>query len=240
MAFHRASFFILGAALVVACKPGPGSSCEKGEARCLDAQRQIVCQAGVYIEAPCRGPHGCVQDVQGTSCDISKNRPGDPCSLEEQGSAACQDNKTMITCRSGKYVAISCGGPNGCEREGNRAFCDRSIAERGEDCDNEGTKACSRDGRQVLSCKDGKLNPLLECRGERGCLAVGTKLDCDLSLAAQGDPCEAKLEGHVGCTPDRDALVRCHNGYFVLDEKCKSGKSCVTEGSASRCAKAND
>jgi hypothetical protein len=34
--------------------------------------------------------------------------------------------------------------------------------------------------------------------------------------------------------------VRCHNGYFVLDEKCKSGKSCVTEGTASRCAKAND
>ncbi|HVJ20460.1 MAG TPA: hypothetical protein VM686_33835 [Polyangiaceae bacterium] len=237
MVTHRASFLVLWVALVVACKPGPGSSCEKGEARCLDRQRQIVCQEGIYIETPCRGPLGCAQDVEGTSCDISKNRPGDPCSLEEQGSAACQDGKTMITCRSGKYVALACGGPNGCEREGNRALCDRSVAALGDDCDNDGIKACSRDSRQVLTCRDGQMATLLECRGDRGCLSVGSKLDCDLSIAAEGDPCEQKLEGHVGCTPDRDAMVTCHQGRFVLEEKCKAGRACVTEGSSSSCAK---
>ena len=237
MVIHRASFLILGALLVASCKKGPGSSCEKGEARCLDGQRQIVCQEGVYIETPCRGPLGCKQDTKGTSCDISQNRPGDPCSLEEQGSAACQNNKTMITCRSGQYVALGCGGPNGCERQGDRALCDRSIAALGDECDNDGIKACSRDSRQVLSCRDGTMATLLECRGERGCLSVGSKLDCDLSIAAEGDPCEPKLEGHVGCSPDHDALVRCHGGRFVLEEKCKGGHDCVTEGTSSKCAK---
>jgi hypothetical protein len=234
---HRASFLIWGAALALACKPGPGSSCEKGEARCLDAQRQIVCQDGVYIETPCRGPHGCAQDVAGTSCDISKNRPGDPCSLDEEGSAACSDNKTMIACRTGKYVAVTCGGPNGCERQGNRSLCDRSVAPLGDDCDSDGIKACSRDSTQVLSCRDGKMATLLECRGPRGCVSVGGKLDCDISLAAEDDPCEPKLEGHIACTPEREAMVRCHGGRFVLEEKCKKGRSCLTEGTASRCEK---
>jgi hypothetical protein len=229
--FSRASF-LFSWLLIVACKPGVGSSCDKGDARCLDASRQLVCQEGKYIEAPCRGPLGCALTPEGTSCDISKNKPGDPCSLEEQGSAACRDSTSMVTCRSGKYVHLSCGGPNGCERQGDRALCDRSVAALAEDCDTEGTKACSRDGRQVLACRDGKMGMILECRGERGCTSVAGKLDCDLTLALEDDPCEPKLQGHIACSPERDRLVRCHQGRFVLEEKCKTGKACMTEGTA--------
>jgi hypothetical protein len=143
----------------------------------------------------------------------------------------------MIACRAGRYVAVSCGGPNGCARDGDRALCDRSVAELGEPCDTEDTKACSRDSRQVLLCRDGRMAPLLECRGARGCTAVASKLDCDLSVAAEGDPCEPKLEGHVACSPDRELMVSCHNGRFVLEEKCAAGHTCQTEGSASRCKK---
>jgi len=38
--------------LFTACKPGPGSSCDKGEARCVDKHSQLVCQNGSYILDP--------------------------------------------------------------------------------------------------------------------------------------------------------------------------------------------
>ena len=223
--------------LAAACKPGPGSSCEKGEARCLDKQRELICQDGKFVETPCRGPGGCSVAPEGVRCDISGNSAGDVCSTDEQGASACKDGQTMLSCRGGRYVAVPCRGPNGCQNEGTRSLCDQSMATLGDDCGTEGTKACSVDGREVLACKQGKMGPLVLCRGSRGCSAVGGKLDCDLSIAAEGDACDAKLEGHVACSRDAAKIVRCSGGRFVEDDTCKAGKRCVTSGTSTECAK---
>ncbi len=233
--FHAA---LIGAALLAfACKPGVGSKCDKGDARCVDAERSLSCEDGKFIEVPCRGKRGCSQQGELVSCDISANREGDRCSLDEQGSAVCKDGQTLLTCRGGKYVTLPCRGANGCQREGDQSRCDRSVATVGDSCDQAGSKACSPDSRQVLGCESGKMQVLLQCRGERGCVAVGSKLDCDLSVAAEHDGCEAKLEGHVACTPDASAIVKCTNGRFMLDEKCKAGRRCSTTGTSTECAK---
>ncbi len=231
----RAALLVFAALPALACKPGVGSKCDKGDARCLDGQRSLACENETFIEVPCRGKQGCSQQGELVSCDISANREGDRCSIDEQGSAVCKDGQTLLTCRGGKYVSLPCRGPNGCEREGAQSRCDRSVASLGDPCDTAATKACSTDSRQVLACEAGKMQLLLQCRGPRGCVAVGSKLDCDLSIAAEHDSCEAKLDGHVACTPDANAIVKCVNGRFELDEKCKAGKHCATAGTSTQC-----
>lgn len=223
--------------LCAGCKPGPGSSCDKGEARCLDNGRSLVCQEGKLIETPCRGPGGCSVAPDGVRCDITGNAPGDVCSTDQQGASACKDGQTMLSCRGGRYVAVTCRGPNGCQSDGSHSVCDQSMAAPLDDCDKEGTKACSVDGREVLACKQGKMSSYLLCRGPRGCTALGGKLDCDLSIAAEGDACDPKLEGHVACSPDSEKLVRCEGKRFVSDEVCKAGKRCVTSDTRTECVR---
>jgi hypothetical protein len=38
--------------ITAACKPSVGSSCERGEARCLDRQTQLICSEGRLIATP--------------------------------------------------------------------------------------------------------------------------------------------------------------------------------------------
>lgn len=111
-------------AVLGACKPGPGSSCDKGEARCVDKHSQLVCQKGSYIQAPCKGPRGCSLTPTGVSCDITGNQPGDVCSTDEEGASACIDAKTKIVCTAGKFVASGCRGPKGCETQDGRPLCE--------------------------------------------------------------------------------------------------------------------
>ncbi|MGC4091588.1 MAG: hypothetical protein QM756_27645 [Polyangiaceae bacterium] len=35
-----------------------------------------TCEAGVFIEVPCRGPKGCAATDKAISCDIEKSREG--------------------------------------------------------------------------------------------------------------------------------------------------------------------
>ena len=230
----------LAAVWIGACKPGVGTSCDRGEARCIDAERALACQGGKFIETVCRGRLGCRLEADGVACDVSGNRPGDPCSTDEEGAAACADEKTLVACRKGSYQRSSCRGPRGCTVGVGRAECDASIAEAGETCPSDGRKACSTDGRRVLACEGGKMAPKYECRGERGCAVVTGKLDCDQSTAHPGDACDALVEGSFACTEDRKALVRCAGGRFVTDDACKRGETCVSEDGATRCKKAHE
>jgi len=220
------------------CKPGVGSSCEKGEARCLGDRSALACQAGKFIETPCRGPHGCTLSERGTSCDISGDKPGEACSRDDEGTATCADHATMLVCHDGVYGLSPCRGPRGCELTGDRAACDSSIAELNDACRNEGTKACAADKSAVLICKDRVMTSYYPCRGVGGCSSSGGKLSCDTSLAKLGDPCDPKLDGQAfACTPDGSNLLLCKSGAFALDQTCKSGQKCLTEGSSSRCGK---
>jgi len=221
----------------IGCKPHAGSSCDKGEERCLDPGRALVCESGHFIETPCRGKDGCQVKLETTSCDVHGDKPGDACSTDDEGSAACLDPKTMLSCHGGRYVAVACRGQRGCAEDGGRAECDESVAESGEACDHDDKKACSADGKRVLLCASGQMQTMYQCRGEQGCRVTAGKIDCDVSIARGGDACDKQFEGTFACTEDQLAIVRCSGGKFVPDESCKRGQRCFAEPGSTRCAK---
>ncbi|MEZ4221035.1 MAG: hypothetical protein R3B13_08900 [Polyangiaceae bacterium] len=223
---------------VTSCKPGVGSSCDKGEAKCLNKQAQLACEDGKYIETPCRGPNGCSIAPEGTRCDISANKAGDRCSKGDEGAAACADPKTLIVCRGGAYQPAPCRGPDGCQTKEGRANCDTSIAESGDACaESEKPKACSKDGSELLSCKGGEMKSELACRGPDGCKIADGKLNCDLTLAKLDDVCPAEMEGKHACSVDRKRILICKSQKFAPDSDCsKPGEGCLSEGSI-RCGK---
>jgi len=222
---------------LVGCKPSAGSSCEKGESRCLEPNRALVCQKNVFIETPCLGKNGCRKEPAGVSCDVSANRAGDPCSTDEEGAAVCADEKTLVACRRGKYARVPCRGPGGCAQEGGNTRCDATVAELGEPCAEDDKKACATDGRRVLSCENGRMTPKYECRGEHGCRVQERKVDCDLTIARLGDTCDKLVEGTYACSEDARSILRCDNGRFGDNEKCKGATRCLVEPGSTRCAK---
>jgi len=218
------------------CKPSAGSSCDKGEARCLDAKRELVCQAGHFIESPCSGPGGCRLTEKGTSCDFSGNQAGDPCSSDDEGAASCSNEDAMLACHGGRYARVPCRGSRGCVNAEGRALCDTSSAEPGDACQSESQKACSVDGSQVLICKQHTMQRFYQCRGPNGCASSSGKLNCDTSLAKLGDACDKKLEGLAfSCSLDERAILVCKGGAFVLDEACKAGHKCRVTSASTKC-----
>jgi hypothetical protein len=223
---------------VASCKPGVGSSCEKGEARCIDAKRELACQAGQFVETPCSGARGCSTSEQGTSCDFSGNKSGDPCSADDEGAATCNSKDAMLACHSGQYGVVPCRGSKGCSNAEGRAICDTSVATLNDACRDENLKACASDASQVLICKDHLMTTYYPCRGANGCLSTGGKLSCDTSIAKLGDPCDKKMDGQAfSCTPDSASILLCKGGAFALDETCKAGQKCLVDGSSTKCAK---
>ena len=235
----RCVAFLFGLVLLaVSCKPGVGSSCGKGEARCVDTRSELACQAGQFVLTPCHGPRGCSTNEQGTSCDFSGNQAGDPCSTDDEGAATCHSKDGMLACHGGLYGLVPCRGTRGCTNADGRAACDTSVAQLNDACRDETLKACASDASQVLICKDHAMVSFYPCRGLNGCTSLGGKLSCDTSIAKLGDPCDKKLEGQAfSCSPDGASIPLCKGGAFTLDETCKAGQKCLVEGSSTHCAK---
>lgn len=171
----------------------------------------------------------------GVACDITKNKPGDRCAMGEEGVASCVSDHQMVVCRSGTYRFEPCRGSEGCENSRGRALCDKSMASVGEPCKEDGSKACAVGAQEVLTCQAGKMESLYRCLGPDGCQAKG-KLNCDMSIADKGDPCDAQMEGAAACSPDKNSIVICKGGKFLEREECGSGKLCNPSGST-RCEK---
>jgi hypothetical protein len=232
-----AAFLGLASLTFVACKPAVGSSCTKGEARCIDPGRALVCEEGKFIETPCAGKLGCRPQPEGTACDVHGNKAGDRCSKDEEGAAVCADKETLLACRGGTTVLAACRGQGGCVEEYGRAACDASIAEEGDPCGAGSKSSCSVSGKEVLVCAGGAMKKTYECRGERGCTVASGKLDCDQTVARLGDGCDPRLDGSYACSEDRKNIVKCEKGRFVADETCKAGKECLAEPGSTRCGK---
>jgi len=225
----------LGFLAFLSCKPGPGSSCDAHEARCLDKKRAIVCDDGKFVETPCKGKAGCSTAQERTACDISGNQPGDVCGKGDQGVAVCVGEAAMLACHDRKYERVPCRGPHGCEMVGEQASCDQSVAESGEACKKDKAKACSADQSQVLSCKDGRLAALYFCRGDSHCSSAGGKLACDQTVAHLGDACDKTLDGSTACSDDKKSLLICQAERFMPSEKCKPGTTCTVSGQSTKC-----
>ena len=220
-----------------ACKPGPGSSCNAHEARCLDARRALVCDDGKLVEAPCKGKAGCSTVQETTTCDISGNQPGDVCSKADEGVAVCAGEHAMLACHGRRFESVPCRGRRGCEMVAGQPNCDQSVAEVAEPCKKENAKACSADMKQVLTCKDGRMSAQYECRGDGHCSAEGGKLACDQTSARLGDVCDKALNGHIACSEDKKSLITCQHEEFVPSEKCKPGTLCTVSGQSTKCEK---
>jgi hypothetical protein len=234
---HALAATLAVSAFAAGCRPGVGSRCEKGEARCVDQKRGLSCEGGQFIEVPCSGARGCSTSEAGVACDVSGNRQGDRCSRDEEGAAVCQGPNAIIACHGGRFDVSPCRGAHGCVVEGGRAVCDTSIGIAGEACREDGKKACATDGSVVLSCSSGALAPLYLCRGPKKCASASGKLECDMSVAAAGDACDPRMEGHFACDAGLSALLVCKAGRFVSDENCKLGTKCVAEGNQTHCVK---
>jgi len=231
------SLIPLGLLVLFSCKPGPGSSCDPREARCIDFKRALVCEDGKFIETPCKGKGGCSTTQQQTACDMTGNQPGDACSKNDEGVAVCAAEDAMLSCHGGKFARVPCRGPRGCDLVGAQAQCDQSVAGVGEACKKQNAKACSVDKTQVLSCTDGHMASQYFCRGEGQCNSAGGKLACDQTVAKLGDPCDKTLSGHIACSEDKKSLITCQAERFVPSEKCKAGTVCTVSGQSTKCEK---
>lgn len=71
----------------------------------------------------------------------------------------CADATTALECSVGKWRALPCRGPSGCEVEDNRVTCDMSLNQAGDACasSTEGAGLCEPSGTSALQCRSGVL-----------------------------------------------------------------------------------
>jgi hypothetical protein len=205
--------------------------------RCIDPERVLTCEAGKFVETPCRGKNGCRLQPEGTACDVRANKDGDACSADDEGTAVCGDEKTLVACRGGTIVRSPCRGKGGCVEEYGRAQCDATIAEEGDPCGAGSKSACSVSGRDVLVCAGGTMKKTYDCRGPRGCNVAAGKIDCDTTVARLGDACDPRLEGSFACNEDSTVILKCAAGRFAKDEACKAPTRCLADPGSTRCGK---
>jgi hypothetical protein len=68
----------------------------------------------------------------------------------------CTDQVTALECQLGKWVALPCRGPSGCQRNGNTITCDMSANMEGDACASSavGSGLCTSDGKATLECRN--------------------------------------------------------------------------------------
>src|SRR5262245_7485394 len=82
--------------------------------------------------------------------------PGGPCN---SSGFLCSDTTTALECQLGKWVALPCRGPMGCQRTGDTIKCDMSGDMEGDACASSavGSGLCTADGKATLECRN---NPM--------------------------------------------------------------------------------
>ena len=144
----------------------PGSACSEsleGQGACSEDNASLVlCQKGKFLDVPCRGKKGCRKTDTGFDCDNSLASLGDTC-VDGQGAVCAVNGKSRLSCADGEMQKdMDCLGKQGCRTEGKKVLCDLTVARKGGRCEGEGA-ACSRSGKSLLLCKDGKFVHERDC-----------------------------------------------------------------------------
>lgn len=155
-----------------------GDACpqaDEGQAACApDGTHALRCSEGRLVVEPCHGPRGCQTQQDRAVCDHSIAAADQLCSPAAEGRSACSLEGThVLICEEGTFAEqYPCRGPNGCRLRDGRLLCDRSIAVEGEDCSRlpKDGKACSADGKSLLSCDRGRFVAHRPC--PKGCRAT--------------------------------------------------------------------
>lgn len=164
---------------------------EDGEVACsVDKKTALECHGGKFVLGEtCKGPHACTVSGDKIQCDNDIADVDDPCHFI--GDYACTSDKAFaLKCVDHKMQKLnSCRGPKGCRvielvAEKKLEFvCDDSIAQIGDECDEDGEHACAMDKKAIYVCKSSKFASLRACEGAKGCSFddKGEKFECDAS-----------------------------------------------------------
>lgn len=149
------------------------------------------------------------------------------------GKAVCMDSKTELACIGGVYAEVPCRGTAGCTANRSAVVCDNSIAQAGDGCDLEDDAACSIDKKAMLKCRSFKFTPVLSCKGAKSCQILGSNINCDDSVADDGDPCTKVKD--AACGTDMKALLLCDGKKFNTTSKCRGPNGCRVVGTSIKC-----
>lgn len=89
----------------------------------------------------------------------------------------CYDNVTAMECQLGKWIALPCRGPSGCQRDGAVIKCDMTLNQENDACASSavGSGLCSSDGKATLECRndpDTHVNALKKTNSCRSCAVM--------------------------------------------------------------------
>ncbi|GAC1560911.1 MAG: hypothetical protein NVS3B10_18980 [Polyangiales bacterium] len=153
---------------------------------------------------------------------------------------ACGDEHTLLACKHGRLLPVSCDGPKGCAVDGATPRCDFSANKPGSECDERFTgKRMCRDAKTALACKNGHF-VATTCAGPGGCVAMGDAealvKDCDTSVGKEGDACDRNFTKKPACDAGGKDLLECGKAdTFVSFERCRGPKGCTSQGGEAVC-----
>lgn len=230
---------VLLSSTAFACKPKVGGSCKiETKEQCVDDKKALACHDGKWEELACKGPDGCSKATGEHVCDQSVADDKDVCNLTDDY-VCTGDKKGMLQCTKNHWTQVqSCLGERGCSMERKKVTCDNSIAKEGDTCREEDDFACSVDKKAALKCTKGLFVQASLCKGPKACkiggdAKTGFKVECDDSIANQGDACEK--EDHFSCSSDQRSILKCKNKKFDIEDKCKSKEKCDIRGGQVGC-----
>ena len=206
--------------VAASCKPKEGGKCTPGKDVCVDPKSALHCgSANIYEKVACKGKMGCTKLGTRVTCDDTMAALGDSCFDEGEDYACTTDNKQALVCKKGKFeLHQECRGSKGCVVQGGmfggpaKISCDTTLQAKGDPCTKPGVFSCSADYKNMLICKDGKMEIYRYCRGQNGCQLKGNDYDCDLSLSEVNDPCG--IPGMIVCSSDGKNELVCRGGKF--------------------------
>jgi hypothetical protein len=221
------------------CKAKPGDKCSTdGKFTCGGPARALLCQGGIVVTLPCRGPKGCQGTGSSSQCDDDLAEEDDICAMTDDENLSCStDHKRELVCATGKFaVHRTCKGLGGCGIEGNLIHCDDSVADVGDACVEEAgdaNYACSVDLKNEIVCKGKKFEVSNICRGPKGCWLQGEMVHCDSSSAREGDIC--RPVDNNACSEDGKSELGCSaQGKWAKKRECRR-EGCKVKGSDLYC-----
>ncbi|HEY4015084.1 MAG TPA: hypothetical protein VGM06_17190 [Polyangiaceae bacterium] len=241
---HRFARFLAPCVLALAAlsgchhRPTAGAPCKiADQLLCTGGDRAVVCESSAWFEVPCRGPHGCARRGDSDECDDTVAVTGDACPRTPPLDYACTNERSAaLVCRDGRFALWrDCRGPERCEIvDGRNLRCDTTLGELGDPCEKQGTYACAVDRKTMLACDGSKLVAASSCRGPDGCRVQrdARKVDCDDSLAVEGDPCDQPKR--IACAVDRKSELMCESNKYEKKRDCRRSE-CKLEGTELFC-----
>lgn len=187
----------------------------------------------------CGGPEGCTKVGDEDQCAQSSVQEKDVCNLASDFTCRA-DGAALMTCTNNRWAfAQGCAGDRKCSIEGKKVTCDNSLAKLDDVCREENDYACAvPDLKSALVCRGGKFVLASHCKGPKACRitgekATGFKVECDDSIAVEGDPCDK--EGHYACAADGKRILACKEKRYAGDDRCKAKEKCMVKGGMVGC-----